>query len=100
MEIDPISPEIKEKDDLLLLDKIRDDFLGLKTKYNIANGEETRRIYLDSTASTLMMGIAYRTSEKFLKLLHGVSPTGMALVLLSKVAQLDCPLKNLIFKKI
>ena len=67
MEIDPIFSEIKEKDDLLLLDKIRDDFLGLNTKYHIANGEETRRIYLDSTASTLMMGIAHRTSEKFLK---------------------------------
>ena len=66
MEIDPIFSEIKEKDDLLLLDKIRDDFLGLNTKYHIANGEETRRIYLDSTASTLMMGIAHRTSEKFL----------------------------------
>ena len=67
METDIIPPEIIENNSDHLLDKIRTDFLGLNTKYHIANGEETRRIYLDSTASTLMMGIAYRTSEKFLK---------------------------------
>ena len=67
MKTDIISPEIKVKNSSKLLDKIRTDFLGLNTKYHIANGEETRRIYLDSTASTLMMGIAHRTSENFLK---------------------------------
>ena len=67
METDVITPEIKEKECRGPLDRIRDDFLGLNTIYRIANGEETRRIYLDSTASTLMMGIAHRTSEKFLK---------------------------------
>ena len=66
MEIDTITVDIKEKDSKGILYRIRDDFLGLNTKYRIANGEETRRIYLDSTASTLMMGIAHRTSEKFL----------------------------------
>ena len=65
MKIDSITPEIKETDSNQFLDRIRNDFLGLNTKYRIANGEETRRIYLDSTASTLMMGIAHRTSEKF-----------------------------------
>jgi len=67
METAIISPEITEKENIQLLDKIRDDFIGLNTKYRIANGEETKRIYLDSTASTLMMGIAHRTSEKFLQ---------------------------------
>ena len=67
MQTDIITPEIKEQTSENLLDRIRDDFIGLNTKYSIANGEETRRIYLDSTASTLMMGIAHRTSGKFLK---------------------------------
>ena len=67
MKIDNITPEIKEKDSKQLIERIRNDFIGLNTKYCIANGEETRRIYLDSTASTLMMGIAHRTSEIFLK---------------------------------
>ena len=57
----------EEKKSEKLLNKVRSDFLGLNTKYKIANGKQTRRIYLDSTASTLMMGIAHRTSEKFLK---------------------------------
>ena len=48
------------------LNHIRNDFLGLDTEYKIATGESTRRVYLDSTASTLMMGIAHRTSTKFL----------------------------------
>ena len=67
METNVITPELIDKHSIHLLNKIRDDFLGLNTKYRIANGEETRRIYLDSSASTLMMGIAYRTSEKFLQ---------------------------------
>ena len=67
MKIDSITPEIKGTENSQLLDRIQNDFLGLNTKYRIANGEKTRRIYLDSTASTLMMGIAHRTSEKFLK---------------------------------
>ena len=67
METDSITLDIKEIESNKLIDRIRDDFLGLNTKYRIANGEKTRRIYLDSTASTLMMGIAHRTSEKFLQ---------------------------------
>ena len=49
------------------LSKIKKDFLGLNTKYKIANGKIIRRVYLDSTASTLMMGIAYRTAQKYLR---------------------------------
>ena len=33
----------------------------------LATGETTRRIYLDSTASTLMMGTAHRASIEFLR---------------------------------
>ena len=41
-----------------LLNHIAADFLGLNTTYPLATGEVTRRVYLDSTASTLMMGAA------------------------------------------
>ncbi|MFQ6610696.1 MAG: aminotransferase class V-fold PLP-dependent enzyme, partial [Fidelibacterota bacterium] len=50
-----------------LLEAIQSDFIGLNTKYKLAPGEITRRIYLDSTASTLMMGSAYRAAADFLK---------------------------------
>lgn len=50
-----------------LYKKIRHDFIGLDTEYLLANGEKTRRVYFDSTASTLMMGPALRTAEQFLK---------------------------------
>jgi len=67
METELIKTKTKNKTCQKLLNKVRTDFIGLNTKYRIATGEKTRRIYLDSTASTLMMGIAHRTSEKFLK---------------------------------
>ena len=38
-----------------LLEKIRSDFIGLDTTYQTVGGEKTRRIYLDSTASSLML---------------------------------------------
>ena len=50
-----------------LLEKIKDDFIGLDTKYTLADGTVSPRIYLDTTASSLMMGIAHRTSTDFLK---------------------------------
>ena len=49
-----------------LLNKVRKDFIGLETNYKIATGEVSKRIYLDSTASTLMMGAAYRATNQFL----------------------------------
>jgi len=48
------------------LQKIRNDFIGLDTHYTLADGRHTRRVYLDSTASTLMMGVAYRAMTSFL----------------------------------
>lgn len=52
---------------LSLIKRIRSDFIGLETNYTIATGESTRRIYMDSTASTLMMGAAFRAGKKFLQ---------------------------------
>ncbi len=49
-----------------LLDKIRADFIGLDTPYENVQGEKTRRIYLDSTASSLMFRPAAKITTKFL----------------------------------
>ena len=49
-----------------LFDKVKSDFIGLDIEYTFATGQTTRRIYLDSTASTLMMGPAHRASIEFL----------------------------------
>ena len=48
-----------------LLSEIRTDFIGLDTVYPLADGRKTRRIYLDSTASTLMMRAAHDAIEAF-----------------------------------
>jgi len=48
-----------------LFSKIQNDFIGLNTVYTLADGRKTERVYLDSTASTLMMGAAYNVLEKF-----------------------------------
>ena len=49
----------------LLLSKVQNDFIGLDTVYTLANGQKTARVYLDSTASTLMMGAAHDMLEEF-----------------------------------
>ncbi|MCF7824848.1 MAG: aminotransferase class V-fold PLP-dependent enzyme [Candidatus Marinimicrobia bacterium] len=49
-----------------LLDKIRDDFIGLNTAYKNARGEISPRIYLDSTASSLMLRPAYKVISDFM----------------------------------
>ncbi len=50
----------------ILLSKVRSDFIGLDTVYTLANQQKTKRVYLDSTASTLMMGAAHDVLESFL----------------------------------
>ncbi len=50
-----------------LLEHVKTDFIGLNVQYQLATGELTRRVYLDSTASTLMMGPAYRAYQKFMR---------------------------------
>ena len=67
MEIDTLYPTTEELGGKVLFEKIKSDFIGLDTEYTLATGETTRRIYLDSTASTLMMGAAHRASTEFLK---------------------------------
>jgi len=47
------------------LKNIQSDFIGLDTRYMCVDGKKTRRIYLDSTASTLMLKAAYNAIEKF-----------------------------------
>ncbi len=47
-----------------LLAKVRSQFLGLDTTYKLATGKTSRRIYLDSTASTLMMKAANDAMEE------------------------------------
>ena len=51
----------------LLHEKIKNDFIGLNTKYTVVSGKSIKRTYLDSTASTLMMGPAYRVASEFLR---------------------------------
>ena len=50
-----------------LLDKVKTDFIGLDTQYQTADGKNSKRIYFDTTASSLMMGTAHRASNEFLK---------------------------------
>lgn len=50
---------------MVSLSSIQKDFIGLDTKYTLADGRKTRRIYLDSTASTLMMGVANDAVDSF-----------------------------------
>jgi len=47
----------------IYLKNIQSDFIGLDTSYTRADGKKTKRIYLDSTASTLMMKAAYNAIE-------------------------------------
>jgi len=49
-----------------LLAKIRSDFMGLDTMYETVHGERTRRIYLDSTASSLMLRPAASITAEFM----------------------------------
>ena len=58
---------LTKTDSMDLLSRIRTDFVGLDTTYALADGRTTRRIYLDSTASTLMMGVAQRAIALFLE---------------------------------
>jgi len=50
-----------------LYQKVHRDFIGLDRTYKLADGRTTRRIYMDSTASTLMMGPAFRAAKRFLE---------------------------------
>ena len=67
MKLPTLTPENMTLQGQELLDRIKDDFIGIDTKYTLATGETTKRTYLDTTASSLMMGVAHRSSNEFLK---------------------------------
>ena len=67
MKLPLLTPETMSVKGEELLNKIKDDFIGLDTKYTLADGTVAPRIYLDTTASSLMMGVAHRASIEFLK---------------------------------
>jgi len=67
MKLPVLTPETMSIQGQELLDKIKDDFIGLDTEYTLADGSTSKRIYLDTTASSLMMGVANRASNQFLK---------------------------------
>ncbi len=46
-------------------EKLQRSVVGGDTAYTLATGEKTRRIYLDSTASTLQLGVVHDVLEKF-----------------------------------
>ncbi len=49
-----------------LLEKLRQSTTGIDVEYPLASGQTSRRIYLDSTASTLRLGIVRDVMEKYL----------------------------------
>ncbi len=49
-----------------LIEKLRQSTTGIDVQYPLANGKTSRRIYLDSTASTLQLGVVKDVMEKFL----------------------------------
>ena len=67
MKLPVLTPETMSIKGYDLFEKIRSDFIGLDTEYTLVNGKKTKRIYLDTTASSLMMGVAYRSSNEFLR---------------------------------
>ncbi len=51
----------------LSLSEIQDQFVGIDTQYKIVDGINTKRIYLDSAASCLMLKPAFKAGMKFLE---------------------------------
>jgi len=49
-----------------MLNKLRAAAVGLATEYRLATGQTTRRIYLDSTATTLQLGVVADVARAYL----------------------------------
>lgn len=47
------------------LEKLRRDVIGLDTRYPVVGGAMRRRIYLDSAASTLRLGVVQKVLDRF-----------------------------------
>ena len=54
------------RDSHKLIEKLRNSTTGINVEYALASGETSRRIYLDSTASTLQLGVVKDVMEKYL----------------------------------
>lgn len=50
---------------LTYLRKLREEVIGLDTEYTLASGKRTRRIYLDSTATTLCLKLVRDVLDRF-----------------------------------
>ncbi|MBF0278737.1 MAG: aminotransferase class V-fold PLP-dependent enzyme [SAR324 cluster bacterium] len=50
---------------LLILKKLSSEAVNLDTHYTLATGELTKRVYLDSTASTLQLKVVHEVLEKY-----------------------------------
>ena len=59
-----MKPEVPYSDDALA--KLTASAVGLDTEYTLAIGERSRRIYLDSTASTLRLQVVQDVLDKYL----------------------------------
>lgn len=49
-----------------LLKKLKDNTTGIDVEYELADGSKTRRVYLDSTASTLQLGLVRDVMNKYM----------------------------------
>ncbi len=58
--------ENRSPDPQKMLDKLKASTTGIDVQYQLAGGEKTRRIYLDSTASTLQLGLVKDVMEKYM----------------------------------
>ncbi|AUX22552.1 class V aminotransferase [Sorangium cellulosum] len=61
------TPRAGTTDRRALLDRIREDFVGLDTEYALADGLRKRRRYLDSAATTLVMQVTLDCARAFLR---------------------------------
>jgi len=58
----PLTLDEREK----MVHKLRETTTGIDAEYQLASGESSRRVYLDSTASTLQLGVVTDVMQKYL----------------------------------
>jgi selenocysteine lyase/cysteine desulfurase len=56
---------VYETENRRLLEKVRQQVVGLNVRYPVISGESTRRVYLDSTATTLRLKIVQDVMDAF-----------------------------------
>lgn len=66
MKLAPVRTKAPERtEQLSLLDKLARQAVGLNVDFTLANGDTSRRIYLDSTASTLRLQVVQDVIDKY-----------------------------------